>query len=190
MRPASSRLSAALSLVAIASLTLMSGAGTDTSSQSPAPSPAPSSDLSVRAGSGLYVRSTPGNVTIAGRRVIARAFLYNNLMPVVASGQPNLGTLIVTLEPNDPRGLPPGINANTRVTAEIVQGRARWRGVLPPYANPLADSSDLLVPFPTFSASGVRTFPTGSKVTINLTVRVGGRDHRVTLRNVEVNAVY
>ena len=176
MRRNSLKVTTALSLVAIASLSLLTGAGSTTP---------PQAGPTAETASGLYVRSSSGTATVGGRRVIVRAYFYNDYMPPINPRQAGLGNLQIVLEPNDSRGLPANIS---RVTAEISQGRLRWKGTLTPYANPAADTA--LVAGATFGVSGVRTFPAGTKVTINLTIRATGRDTKVTLRNVEVGAAY
>ncbi len=176
MRRNSLKVTTALSLVAIASLSLLTGAG------STAP---PQSGPMVETASGLYVRSSSGAATVGGRRVIVRAYLYNDYMPPINVREAGLGNLQIILEPNDRRGLPADIS---RVTAEISQGRLRWKGTLTPFANLAADTA--VVAGNAFGVSGIRTFPVGSKVTINLTIRANGRDTKVTLRNVEVGAAY
>ncbi len=167
-----------LTLATLASLTLLGGAGT---------TQPPADGAGAGAASGLYVRASSGSTFLAGRRVTVSAYLYNNFMPPI-DPRTGLGNLTIIIEPNDPRGLTGNIQ---RVTAEITQGRARWRGTLTPFVNPAADTAiptDLRGP--TFGASGIRTFPAGTKVTINLTIRANGRDTKVTLRNVEVGAAY
>jgi len=177
-----SNLARVLTLTSIASLSLLTGAGAT------APD-AQSTTASVRA-SGLYVRPSNGSAMIAGRRVNVRAFLYNNYMPPVNARMAGLGNLIISIDPNDARGLPSGITA---VTAEINQGRLRWKGTLTPQYSPLADLAaqpNALFSEINYGASGIRTFPAGSKVTVTLTIRANKRDTRVTLRNVEVGAAY
>jgi hypothetical protein len=179
MRRNSFKVTTALGLVAIASLSLLTGAGSTTP---------PQAGPTAETASGLYVRSSSGAATVGGRRVIVRAYFYNDYMPPINPRQAGLGNLQIVLEPNDSRGLPANIS---RVTAEISQGRLRWKGTLTPYANLAADTA-IVGDFigPTFGVSGVRTFPAGTKVTINLTIRANGRDTKVTLRNVEVGAAY
>jgi hypothetical protein len=122
MRRNSFKVTTALSLVAIASLSLLTGAGSTTPPQAgPTPETA----------SGLYVRSSSGAATVGGQRVIVRADLYNNYMPPINPRQAGLGNLLIRFgfEPNGRRVLPANIS---RVTAEISQGRLRWKGTLTP----------------------------------------------------------
>lgn len=146
------------------------------------PGAAPVESAAPASSARYLVRPVAGQTVIAGRPAVVRAFLYNDLMPGPTERRPGRGVLRVTIEPIDTSA---GALPVETVTVEITQGRLKWRGVIPPAADPLA-----LFRGPTWGADGVRTFAAGSRVNMTITIRARGRDSRVTLRNIRVDAVY